>query len=117
MTPVSLTTASQITTEQLQSVLACALQRGSVSCVCCESHVALGIFMPAFSKWQNKTSSLKNTNGHCSHTRTHTQTHFDSLFSGLGTKRFCKEVFFDECWILAASEKPVKVLLLSLISC
>lgn len=88
MTPVSLTTASQITTEQLQSVLACALQRGSVSCVCCESHVALGIFMPAFSKWQNKTSSLKNTNGHRSHTRTHTQTHFDSLFSRLGTKRF-----------------------------
>lgn len=84
MTPVSLTTASQITTEQLQSVPACALQRGSVSRVCCESHVASGIFMPAFSKWQNKTSSLKNTNGHCSHTHMG----FDSLFSRLGMKRF-----------------------------
>lgn len=72
MTPVSLTTVSQITTEQLQSVLACALQLGSVSCVCCESHVALGIFTPAFIKWQNKTSSLKNTNERCSRTHTHT---------------------------------------------
>lgn len=74
MTPVSLTTASQITTEQSQPVPACALQPGSVSPVCCESHVASGIFMPAFSKWQNKTSSLKNTNGHCSHTDTRTHT-------------------------------------------
>lgn len=70
MTPVSLAAVFQITTEQLQSVLACALQPGSVSRVCCESHVALGIFTPAFSKWQNKTSSLKNTNEHCSHTHT-----------------------------------------------
>lgn len=74
MTPVPLTTVSQITTEQLQSAPACALQPGSVSFVCCESHVASGIFTPAFSKWQNKASSLKNTNERCSHTHTHTLT-------------------------------------------
>lgn len=81
MTPVSLTTVSQITAEQLQSVLACALQPGSVSCVCCESHVASGIFTPAFSKWQSKTSSLRNTNEHCLRAcaRTHTHTRFHSV--------------------------------------
>lgn len=70
MTPAPLTTVSQITAEQLQPVPACALQPGSVSSVCCESHVASGIFTPAFSIWQNKAGSLRNTNEHCSHTHT-----------------------------------------------
>lgn len=46
------------TEEQLPSVLTCAVQHGAASSVCCESHVASGICTPAFSKWQNKASSL-----------------------------------------------------------
>lgn len=56
------------TAEQLPSVLTCAVQHRAASSVCCESHVALGICTPAFRKWQNKTSSLRNTNEYCSHT-------------------------------------------------
>lgn len=56
------------TVEQLPSVLTCAVQHRAASSVCCESHVASGICTPAFRKWQNKTSSLRNTNEYCSHT-------------------------------------------------